>query len=363
MNVTTPWVELEHLIPGCLLTAKVAARTNVGVGPFSAPAFLQLKKENNKIMNKSNSGVEQELLLTYSHHMWLLYLLVPLLVLIILGLALYIRGYVSCQKSPIRHSHWEKSHDHSICSSHCHVSMYGEHLKTWPAIDSPQVHQNACLLRHNLYVNDYAEPNNLIGSETSRVEAYTTTALMAPTSLHLDLNNSPGFLPPPPPSCPPPPIMHYSGSDGTTCSSNSSHNSYNKIFQSRRDGRRVVDCSDSYHVYLPGNCEEYKKPSDLVSENTYDTYNQQTVLDTLPVGYSECIPTQQYSPSSSNVSSHASRDVGGASNALNVREESSNESIPRRKSPLNDTFPTFSSLHTSPTYSVNRTDQRLQSIT
>lgn len=364
-NVTSPWIELDHLLPGCLLTARVAAMTNIGIGPFSAPALLQMGVEETKYNSKLIPGVEQDLI-TPPHHMWLLYILVPLLVLIIVGLALYLRGYVRCQKSPDRHTHTDKCRDHSVCSSHCHVNMYGEHLKSWSATDTPRLQPNTCLLRHNHYVNDYAEPNNLMGSDVSHVEAYTTTALMAPTSPHHELPG-PGqwtaFLPPPPPSCPPPPIGQYSGSEGTTCSSShSSSDSYNRGFPVR-NSRRHDHCLEATHLYSGGSCGGYKRPCDEASEHTYEAYNQRTSHDAYTetnnlAGYPESQPSQHYSPPSSNSSSQRGRCLVDKVTPLKSCAELA-ENIPLRKSPHNDdTFPTFSSLHAAPA-SLHRSDQRL----
>ncbi|XP_018014201.1 roundabout homolog 1-like [Hyalella azteca] len=361
-NVTTHWLELKNLVSGCLLTARVAAMTSTGIGPFSAPTLLQL--EDQPTYTNDEPAIKQDAM-TPNHHMWLIYVLIPLLVLIILGLVLYLRGYVKCQKSPDRHSHSDKCRDHSICSSHCHVNMYGEHHKTWSAIDTPRMQPNACLLRHNHYVNDYAEPNNLVPSDGSQVEAYTTTALMAPTSPHHELPG-PGqwtaFLPPPPPSCPPPPLCQYSGSEGTTCSSShSSSDSYHRGFQNRQPVGVELCSEASCPVYSSGSCGGYKRPCDEASEHTYEAYNQRpshgayTETHNL-VGCPDSHRTvMHYSPTSSNASSQRGRHV--PDNHPPYKPDVP-ESIPLRKSPVDDSFPTFSSLHAAPK-SLHRSDQRL----
>uniref|UniRef100_A0A6A7FSY9 Roundabout homolog 1-like n=1 Tax=Hirondellea gigas TaxID=1518452 RepID=A0A6A7FSY9_9CRUS len=358
-NISTPWLELGNLLPGCILTARVAARTNIGIGPFSAPVLLQMSAGVSRMDQNANSAVEQDLL-EPPHNMWLLYLLVPLLLcLIIIGLILYFRGYVKCQKSPDRHSHTDKCSDHSVCSSHCHVNMYGEHHKTWSATDTPRLQPNTCLLRHNHYVNDYAEPNNIIGSDVSHVEAYTTTALMAHHEMAVP-GQWTAFLPPPPPSCPPPPIGQYSGSDGSaTSSTHSSNDSYNRGFQNRQP-RRLEQCAEAAHLYSSGSCGGYKRPCDEASEHTYEAYNQRPPHDTYAdahnrSGCPDSHHSQHYSPPSSNASSHRGRALA---ESLPSPKADLAENIPLRKSPNDDVFPTFSSLHAAPT-GVHRSDQRL----
>ncbi|KAF2353070.1 Fibronectin type III [Trinorchestia longiramus] len=363
-NVTTHWLELKNLTPGCLLTARVAAMTSTGIGPFSAPSLLKL--EDPPSFANEGPAVKQDTV-TPPHHMWLLYVLIPLLVLIIVGLVLYFKGYVRCQKSPDRYSHSDKCRDHSICSSHCHVNMYGEHHKTWSAMDTPRLQPSACLLRHNHYVNDYAEPNNLMPSDGSQVEAYTTTALMAPTSPHHELPG-PGqwtaFIPPPP-SCPPPPIGQYSGSEGTTCSSShSSSDSYHRGFQNRQP-MRVESCSDAGPAYSSGSCGGYKRPCDEASEHTYEAYNNQrpsheayTETHNLVAGCPDSHRSvMHYSPTSSNASSQRGRNTNDNHHHPPFKPDLP-ESIPLRKSPVDDSFPTFSSLHAGPK-SLHRSDQRL----
>ena len=353
-NVTTPWLEINNLLPGCLLTTRVAAMTNIGIGPFSSPALLQMSVDESSPIVKSVPSVDHELLAT-PHHMWLVYVLLPILMIIIVGLVLYLKGFIRCHKSPDRHSHTDKCRDHSVCSSHCHVNMYGEQHKTWSATDTPRIQPNSCLLRHNHYVNDYAEPNNLLVSDASQVEAYTTTALMAPTS---PLHELPGpgqwtaFLPPPPPSCPPPPLGQYSGSEGTTCSSHSSSDSYNRGYQNRQL-RRMDPCPDTNPIY-------YKRPCDEASEHTYEAYNHRSPMD----AYSECLKTpqyqdnaQHYSPPSSNSSSHRGRGMADSLSSQGAATDGG-ENIPLRKSPVEDTFPTFSSLHAASS-APHRSEQRL----
>ncbi|KAA0203512.1 hypothetical protein HAZT_HAZT001863, partial [Hyalella azteca] len=240
-----------------------------------------------------------------------------------------------------------------------------KHHKTWSAIDTPRMQPNACLLRHNHYVNDYAEPNNLVPSDGSQVEAYTTTALMAPTSPHHELPG-PGqwtaFLPPPPPSCPPPPLCQYSGSEGTTCSSShSSSDSYHRGFQNRQPVGVELCSEASCPVYSSGSCGGYKRPCDEASEHTYEAYNQRpshgayTETHNL-VGCPDSHRTvMHYSPTSSNASSQRGRHV--PDNHPPYKPDVP-ESIPLRKSPVDDSFPTFSSLHAAPK-SLHRSDQRL----
>jgi hypothetical protein len=328
-NVTTPWLEVKNLLPGCLLTTRVAAMTNIGIGPFSAPSLLQMNTDQSLSNVQSVPTVEHDLM-AHPHHMWLLYILLPLLAAVIICLVLYLRGYLRCYKSP------DKCRDHSVCSSHCHVKMYVEHHKTWSTADTLRIQPNSCLLRHNHYVNDYAEPNNLMPSDASQVEAYTTTALMTQTS---PLHELPGpgqwtaFLPPP--SCPPPPIGQYSASEGTTCSSHSSGDSYNRGYQSRHP--------DSGPVYNGNSCGVYKRPCDEASEQTYEAYNHRPTLDT----YNDCYldhnqHNEHYSPPSSNSSSQLGPQ--GLADSGPPQTAEGGESIPLRRA---SSFPTFSSLQTA----------------
>lgn len=283
-SVSTPWLELEDLSPGCLLTARVATVNVVGTGPFSPDAALQLASSS--VIRSGNVAVTEtapeEAHATFNP-MWLLYVLVPGLVLVIIVLVLYIKGLAYCQKaSPRRCSQSCKGHEQStMCSTPCHGNMYGDHTKSWQAIDSPHLQPNTCLLRPNHYMSEYADPNTMLVASMSPVGTYRSNLYAQPRGNY----SIPGFAPPPPPSYPPPPILH-STADSTISSSNSSSNSRSSSrskcsthsgSHGRASNRRhyggykpvvQVDISD---YTRPAGCEYEMYDAILVNNHQYST--------------------------------------------------------------------------------------------
>ena len=346
----------------CTFTATVATITRFGLGTRSEPIILEsmghhsLGKEID-----TNLSVEKELFSNPSQHYWIVYILVPTLLVIIAVLAMYMRGYIRCHKSPLTHQ--TKCHT-PICSPHCHTGMYTQQIKSnWP--DSPQIQQNTCLLRHNLYVNEYAEPNNLQENSSDRCSPYTTTAIVSPRNMLRCYSPPLGFLPPPPPSCPPPPISPNGSGSSATCSSDSSCGSYGKrLVCVRRDGQASpCDHMGVYRPILQMDLSEYKRPVECYSDgvyehNTYATADKQPDMcnDLSTTNCNDLSNCTNFTQIGSNDRRSSFEQMENPSNVLAQNIKINNDA--RKNGPDSDSFPTFTSIRSSNT-SSNNSEHRL----
>ena len=263
-NVTAPWLELRELSPGCVLTARVAVVTAAGKGPFSAPAVLRLAASDTEHLDSTiGRSSESDRFTGESKYFWFFYLLVSALLLVIVGLIMYMKGFNRCEKSSSCRNPHSKYQEHpSMCPSPCHSKMYGERVKVSQGFESPQMQPNSCLLRPYHYINDYAEPNMFLSSHVSQLdaEAYSTSSVFTPPLPRK--YELPGFLPPPPPSYSPPLISHQNGDDVTCKNINSSlgneSSSCNESRSSSRSRDHSLSCVENPKFQIE---ERYRKPS------------------------------------------------------------------------------------------------------
>ena len=247
----------------------MAAVTGAGTGPWSQAVLLDVAgtyPDNRHLYEGRADGTP--VLYAPPHPIWLLYIIVPLLFFIILGVVIYVRRLkrksapVSTPQGPPLYSS-----PSGIYPSQHHVNMYGEQ-KLWKPTDSDKDSSvsSTRLLRPEHLINEYAEPR--IHKFDDTTEPYATTALLAPASpRHIRMQpvwrpeytgeegvqvNWAAFLPPPP-NCPPPP-------EGDTTSSSTTTDS--------QEARMCSGASSQYDN--TGTSEQYEKPCDGVSEHTYD---------------------------------------------------------------------------------------------
>ncbi|XP_053642580.2 roundabout homolog 2 isoform X1 [Cherax quadricarinatus] len=272
-TVISPWLEARGLLPGRLYTVRVAALTGAGPGPFSDPILLDAGPNDAHSIQRVNADSESGSSVIYAPPQpeWLVYLLIPLVLLVFMVTLLYVRRLH--KKAPSSNTLHAPTlyQDPSIYPDHNSMSMYGEN-KLWQASESDKDSSLSSTRLLHQQVNEYAEPR-MKGLHDSMAEPYATTALLTPPSPHLNQgipwqhhSNDSGiqvkwaaFLPPPP-ACPPP-------LDLGDPSSVSDH-----------QGPRKVSSQGSQYDNM-GRSEQYERPCDAASEHTYDVYTQVTPAD------------------------------------------------------------------------------------
>ena len=265
-----PWLEARGLLEGRLYTVRVAGVTGAGVGPWSQAVLLDVGgafPANRQDLEGDSDG-SPSVLLAPPHPVWLLYLLVPILLIFLIGGVFYLRRQ-KCKSTPVNTPPGPPMYSSptALYPSQHHVNMYGEQ-KLWRPSDSDKDSSvsSTRLLRPEHLINEYAEPR--IHKLDDTTEPYATTALLAPSSpRHIRMQptwrpdyggdegvqvNWAAFLPPPP-SCPPPP-------EGDAISSSTTTES--------QDARMYSGASSQYDN--TGGSEQYEKPCDGVSDHTYD---------------------------------------------------------------------------------------------
>nr|XP_053626152.1 roundabout homolog 2-like [Cherax quadricarinatus] len=272
-TVENPWLEARGLLPGRLYTVRVAALTAAGLGPFSDPVLLDAGPNDAHSIQKVNTDSGGTVMHASPQPEWLVYLLIPLVLLVFTTTLLYVRRLR--HKVPICNPVHTPTvyQEPSICPDHHSINMYSER-KSWRASESDKDSSlsSTRLLRPEQLVNEYAEPRiqQQQRLSTTSTEPYATTSLLTSVSPHFNTSahwrcsddsgvqvNWTAFLPPPP-SYPPPPELDL----GNPTGSNDVH----------RD-RRV--CS-SAKIYKKSKSEQYERPCDAALEHIYDVYTQVT---------------------------------------------------------------------------------------
>ncbi|XP_053639727.2 protein sax-3 [Cherax quadricarinatus] len=271
-TVVSPWLEAHSLLPDRLYTVRVAALTGAGLGPFSVPVLLDTRPNNAHTIHKVKTESDNSGSVRYATTQpgWLIYVLIPLLLLVFIVTLLYVRRFYkkgSFSNSPHAPAHYQ---DPSIYPDQNSISMYGEN-KPWRPSESDKDSSlsSTRLLQSHQLVNEYAEPR-VPGLSDTTTEPYATSALIRAPSPHLNHNvpwkhhsddscvqvNWAAFLPPPP-TCPPP------------------LDQGDPVGSSDHQGPRIVSSSGSQYDNI-GRFEQYEQPCDAASEHTYDVYTQVT---------------------------------------------------------------------------------------
>ncbi|XP_042218866.1 protein sax-3-like [Homarus americanus] len=273
-TVVSPWLEARGLLPSRLYTVRVAALTGAGPGPFSDPVLLDAGLSDVNSLQEANAAGNGGGSVLYAppQPAWLVYLLIPLVLLVFLATVLYVRRLR--HKAPPSNPPHSLYQDPSIYPDHNSINMYSEQ-KLWRPSESDKESSlsSTRLLRPDQLANEYAEPRVPRPSETS-TEPYATTALLSPPSPRLNHSahwqhhsddsgvqvNWAAFLPPPP-ACPPPLDLDLGDPTGS----------------SDPHGARRAYVSSQYDNM--GGSEQYKRPCDADSDHTYDVYTQVTPAD------------------------------------------------------------------------------------
>ncbi|XP_050710954.1 roundabout homolog 2-like [Eriocheir sinensis] len=213
-TVASPWLEATGLHSGRLYTVRVSAITGAGAGPSSDPVLIDARSLEEA--QTAGDGVGGSVLYAPPQPSWLAYLLIPLVVVLFLATAFYVRR-LRHKAPPSNPPHAPSLYqDPSLCPDHHSVNMYSEH-KLWRPSESDKDSSlsSTRLLRPDQLNNEYAEPR--VQRPNEATEPYATTALLAPPSPHLQQGtpwrhhsddsgvqvNWAAILPPPP-ACPPP---------------------------------------------------------------------------------------------------------------------------------------------------------------
>ncbi|XP_064085653.1 LOW QUALITY PROTEIN: protein sax-3-like [Macrobrachium nipponense] len=274
--VQDPRLEAHGLTPGRLYAVRVAAVTGAGIGPFSPPVLL----DGGTKIDHSNQNVpliprgdNTSVLYAQPQPAWLVYLLVPLVIILFFATIMYIRHLR--HKIPVPKPSQANSvyQDPSLYPAQHTINMYSEQ-KLWPSSDSDKDSSlsSSRLLRSDQQINDYSEPR--VQRIDEATEPYATTALLAQESPHL-IHGPPwrhhsddsgvqvnwSAILPPPPSCPPPHDFDLGDPVG---------------FTSPREVHIVCAPGSSSHRSSVIGSEQYKRPCDASSDHTYDIYTQMT---------------------------------------------------------------------------------------
>ncbi|CAL4064037.1 unnamed protein product, partial [Meganyctiphanes norvegica] len=209
-----PWLEVHDLELGGLHTVRVAAMTSVGYGPYSSPILVDTAS-GFKVAIQDTSENPTSVIYTSPQPAWLLYMLVPVVILISLVTMLYVRRLRHKDvHSPTPHSQ-PVYQDPSLYSGPHSVNMYGEH-KLWRLTEGESHGSltSSKLLQFHQLRNEYAEPK--LDNRNETAEPYATTALLSSSPRPMKspqwskCSDDSGVqvnwaaIIPPPPSCPPP---------------------------------------------------------------------------------------------------------------------------------------------------------------
>ncbi|XP_071521998.1 roundabout homolog 1-like [Panulirus ornatus] len=262
-TVVSPWLEARGLLPGRLYTVRVAALTGAGPGPFSDPALVNVGyggADGRGTMADDDDSDSK--LYAPPQPAWLVYLVIPLVLLLFLATLWYVRRLRNKAPPSTNPPHAPTlNQDPSIYPNHRSVILYSEQNLWQPSNEKDSSLTSTRLLNPDQMVSEYPEQRMHRSSETT-AEPYATTALLALESPRLNQGwryhsddsgvqvNWADILPPPP-SCPPPPTDLDLG-DPT-------------------DGN---DPQMTRGLYSPqyitkGGSEQYGRPCDTSSEHTY----------------------------------------------------------------------------------------------
>nr|XP_053643915.1 roundabout homolog 2-like [Cherax quadricarinatus] len=268
-TVVSPWLEARGLLPGRLYTVRVAALTGAGLGPFSDPFLLDIRHSDTHNIQRVNTVLDNGDSVMYAppQPVWLVYLLIPLVLLVFLVTLLYVKRLHQKSPSSSPPNTATLYQDRSCYPDHHSVNMYSEQ-KLWRPSESdkdPSL-SSARLLHTDQLVNEYAEPR--VQGLNDAAEPYATTALLAPPSLcdswqhHSSESvmqvNWAAFLPPPP-TCPPPLDL------GDTAGGSAQQETHMAASGSQYDNT--------------SRSEQYERPCDATSDITDDVYSHVTPAD------------------------------------------------------------------------------------
>ncbi|CAL4064440.1 unnamed protein product, partial [Meganyctiphanes norvegica] len=202
--VKTAWLEKNDLAKGSLYTVQVAAFTDAGVGPFSAPVLLDLggppevpARVEKDTVGKQETGGATSVLYAPPQAVWLVYLLVPVVILLSIITLLYVRR-LKRKASPTSTPHAPSLYQEPLYPSQPTVNMYGEEklwrgggppVKDWGSSNNDEWKPSGFakdsslsnrIIRANCLPHNYAEPHIQMQYDTA--EPYATTALLVPSS-------------------------------------------------------------------------------------------------------------------------------------------------------------------------------------
>ncbi|XP_071545459.1 roundabout homolog 1-like [Panulirus ornatus] len=273
-TVVNPWLETHDLLPSRLYTVRVAAVTGAGPGPFSDPVLVDVGPSGTLSHQEVNATTDSGGSVLYAppQPAWLVYLLLPLVLLLFLATLLYVRRLH--QKAPSSNPpHTPALYQNPYnYPEHHSVNMYGEQNLWGPSeSDKGSSVSSTRLLHLDHLVSEYTEPQMQRPSD-STTEPYATTALLAPDSPHLK-HGAPwahhsddsgvqvnwSDILPPPPACPPPLDLGdpAGGSDPQRTRPMFASSQYDNVCGSER----------------------YGAPCDATSEHTYEMYAHITPAD------------------------------------------------------------------------------------
>lgn len=212
-TVANPWLEADGLMPGRLYAVRVAALTEVGPGPFTSPVLMDTGLSHIHPRRQNNDDSSPSVLYSPPQPAWLIYLLIPAVLLMSIATLFYVR-HLRGKSAASNPSHTPSIYqDASLYSAHHSINMYSEQKLWRPSDYDREINASSKKLLHPEY--EYAEPRIQKIHETT--EPYATTALLASSSqgsgyrspwIHQSDDsgvqvNWTDFLPPPP-ACPPP---------------------------------------------------------------------------------------------------------------------------------------------------------------
>ncbi|XP_068202976.1 roundabout homolog 3-like [Palaemon carinicauda] len=275
--VSEPFLIISNLVLGRLYTVRVAAQTGAGLGPFSSPVLMDLGTDLNRQPHQRDSSRDisdgTSVLYAPGQQTWLIYLLVPVVLLLFAATLYYVRrlhqkSNLNTSQSPVVYQ------DPTTYPSHPSINMYSEHKLWQPSTFGNTTLSSIKLLPSDHQLNVYAEPRPRRVEEMT--EPYATTSLLmqsSPVRCHgrgthmrqfLSREGSPcvqvnwaAFLPPPP-SYPPPRDLDLGDPKGQT--------------KRVEDGPRLYAAPSEYDNI--SSSAKYRRPCDATSERSYYMYTQ-----------------------------------------------------------------------------------------
>ncbi|KAK7017931.1 Roundabout 1 [Halocaridina rubra] len=262
--VSSPWLEVHGHAPSRIYAVKVAAETKAGLGPYSAPVSIDfgLIYAQGHHGNSKGIMIDSSVLYAPPQPAWLVYVLVPLVILLFVATMIYIKRLHHKSSSLDATHNTTHSQDPAVNPPHDSISMYSEQKQWHPRDCERECRQSYMHLLRADHQNSimHKEPQSRANESP---EPYATTALLAPASPH-SVHESPwhrrrdksrlkvdwtAFLPPLPASPPP--------CDNAFGDSTQNHKGFG--IKSWFDDARSSG--------------EYKNPCEVSSEPNSDTYS------------------------------------------------------------------------------------------
>lgn len=262
-TVANPWLEADGLMPGRLYAVRVAALTEVGPGPFTSPVLMDTGLSHINPRHQNNDSSSPSVLYSPPQPAWLIYLLIPMVLLMSIATLFYVR-HLRGKSATSNQSHTPSIYqDASLYSAHHSINMYSEQKLWRPSDYDKEINASSKKLLHPEY--EYAEPR--IQKIHEATEPYATTALLASSpqgsgyrSPWIHQSDDSGvqvnwtdFLPPPP-ACPPP--RDFDLGD---------------LPKGRSYLERGAPLSTSKYDNMNGS-EQYERPCDVASTHSYAAY-------------------------------------------------------------------------------------------